>query len=533
MAGQQSQLEDDTREQPAEDGAERAAGSAARAAGRGIQAGGRKAADGLGKQGTDAALQKAGRTAAKEGARTAKRAAKTAAKRGARQGAKVAANGAASAALGAATGGTGLAVRVGVEVGWRLLRRFWPYLLVAAIVLGYAVFAAIVGVQAQVAAEQAAQNQCSPGGGGGSGGGTGGGGPGGGGTSHVYPAPPKVTITPNESEDQRYTALTPVYKAAARQFNLGSSGWAYLAGINDEETKFGLDDHTSTAGAEGWMQFEPSTFAIYAVQLQGLGKPTIDNFDDAIYAAANMMHSDGAPNDWDQAIFSYNHSDAYVANVQNDAQSFLHGQMPTGGGGGSGSTGTGGTTEEVSCAPTVAGVQYTDAKYPSIITSGQYAGEVAVPRSAPAPIQALLEAGNQIIGKPYPEPDQHYNNASMTGGLWPAYDCSASVSYVLYKAGLMSSTAKVSGEFENWDDPGEGKWLTVYSNQGHVFLLVGNRNQGVVLNTAWYASKVIPSRPSTGPRWQPVSTVGAQLAGDTYGGFKESHSNMPWDAPNG
>jgi hypothetical protein len=58
----------------------------------------------------------------------------------------------------------------------------------------------------------------------------------------------------------------------------------------------------------------------------------------------------------------------------------------------------------------------------------------------------------------------------------------------------------------------------VYANSGHAFIDVA----GVVMNTAWYAP-VQPTTPSSGPRWQPASTIAAQYAGDQYGGFVQRH----------
>ena len=63
--------------------------------------------------------------------------------------------------------------------------------------------------------------------------------------------------------------LMAIYEQAAGSYQLGPSGWAYLAAINEIETNFGHDLSTSTAGAIGWMQFEPGTWARYA----GLGRP--------------------------------------------------------------------------------------------------------------------------------------------------------------------------------------------------------------------------------------------------------------------
>ncbi|MBA3861591.1 MAG: hypothetical protein H0X56_06415, partial [Solirubrobacterales bacterium] len=51
------------------------------------------------------------------------------------------------------------------------------------------------------------------------------------------------------------------------------------------------------------------------------------------------------------------------------------------------------------------------------------------------------------------------------------YDCSGSVSYALYKAGLMESSMP-SGGFMDWEQPGEGDWVTVYANEGHMYMVV-------------------------------------------------------------
>lgn len=50
-------------------------------------------------------------------------------------------------------------------------------------------------------------------------------------------------------------------------------------------------------------------------------------------------------------------------------------------------------------------------------------------------------------------------------------DCSSSVSLALFRAGLFTSdTAIVSGAFNKWGDPGEGKFFTVWYNSGHVWI---------------------------------------------------------------
>ena len=68
-------------------------------------------------------------------------------------------------------------------------------------------------------------------------------------------------------------------------------------------------------------------------------------------------------------------------------------------------------------------------------------GVAYAPSEAPLAVQRAIWAGNQIHTKPYIA--VHYASLAW---LWPGYDCSGSVSYVLYKAGLLSSSPDVSGD---------------------------------------------------------------------------------------
>lgn len=85
--------------------------------------------------------------------------------------------------------------------------------------------------------------------------------------------------------------------------------WEYLAAVHLVETRMGRIRGTSTAGAQGPMQFLPSTFAQY-----GAGGD-INDPGDAIMAAGRMLANNGAPGDMSGALWSYNHSDRYVAAV--------------------------------------------------------------------------------------------------------------------------------------------------------------------------------------------------------------------------
>ena len=109
--------------------------------------------------------------------------------------------------------------------------------------------------------------------------------------------------------------LIPMYQRAAASYGLGPQGPAVLAGINEVETAFGTNLNISSAGAEGWMQFMPETWAGYGVDANGDGVKDPFNPEDAIFAAASYLSANGMPTDTYGAIFAYNHADWYVSEV--------------------------------------------------------------------------------------------------------------------------------------------------------------------------------------------------------------------------
>jgi membrane-bound lytic murein transglycosylase B len=113
--------------------------------------------------------------------------------------------------------------------------------------------------------------------------------------------------------------LIPIYQRASARYGLGSQGAAILAGINAVETGFGTNLGPSSAGAEGWMQFMPSTWAEWGVDANGDGVADPNNPEDAIYAAARYLAAAGMPTDTYGAIYAYNHADWYVSEVLADA----------------------------------------------------------------------------------------------------------------------------------------------------------------------------------------------------------------------
>jgi membrane-bound lytic murein transglycosylase B len=93
------------------------------------------------------------------------------------------------------------------------------------------------------------------------------------------------------------------YRAAQRRFGVH---WSILAAVNFVESAFNKLRNNSAAGAQGPMQFMPSTWRAY-----GLGG-NVHAPRDAIMGAANYLHANGAPKHNARALFRYNPSPLYV-----------------------------------------------------------------------------------------------------------------------------------------------------------------------------------------------------------------------------
>ena len=92
-------------------------------------------------------------------------------------------------------------------------------------------------------------------------------------------------------------------------------------------------------------------------------------------------------------------------------------------------------------------------------------GVALPPLDAPEEVKQIIEAGNIIARSPYKWGGGH--------GKWidDGYDCSGSVSFALAAAGLLGGPL-ASGPLMNWGEPGRGKWVTIYTHPGHVFMEV-------------------------------------------------------------
>jgi membrane-bound lytic murein transglycosylase B len=407
--------------------------------------------------------------------------------------------------------------------------------------------------------------------------------------------------------------LVPIYQRASAQYALGTQGPAVLAGINAVETGFGTNLGPSSAGAEGWMQFMPSTWATYGVDANGDGVADPNDPEDAIFAAARYLSAAGMPADTYGAIYAYNHADWYVSEVLANAgcyaaeigdsaftqagltpqievlrceaapgwkqqipadyleafeaaaaryelgkrgvwalaaiarleSNFGRGmskkQLDESGPLGleasewkqfrvdgdddghiersdvfdsaatlareiwsKGSLEAGvfahnqaawyveevlGEAEEIEggckthyvdwrVAPLAAETQVQGAE--AVI---QPNGLAAAPVSAPPAIKAAIAAANSIATTPYVWGGGHASFYSY------GYDCSGAVSFALYGAGLLDMPL-TSGSLESYGEPGPGKWITIYANATHTYMMIA----GLRWDTVGDAN-------GTGPRW--------------------------------
>ena len=113
------------------------------------------------------------------------------------------------------------------------------------------------------------------------------------------PVPARVRVGPPASAGR----LLAWYREAQRRFGVR---WQLLAAVNYVESAFGKVRSASGAGAQGPMQFLPSTWSAY-----GLGGDVHDPRD-AILGAANYLAASGARSDERAALYRYNHSTRYV-----------------------------------------------------------------------------------------------------------------------------------------------------------------------------------------------------------------------------
>lgn len=118
--------------------------------------------------------------------------------------------------------------------------------------------------------------------------------------------------------------------------------------------------------------------------------------------------------------------------------------------------------------------------------------------SHPPIVHQIVAAANELVDKPYKWGGGH-RYLYDTG-----FDCSGSISHVLYRAHLLDRPLS-SSAFAGYSMPGPGMYVTLYVNPGHhVFMEVC----GLRFDTSG-------SRTGEGPRWR--------IASRSYAGFYPRH----------
>jgi hypothetical protein len=304
-----------------------------------------------------------------------------------------------------------------------------------------------------------------------------------------------------------------LYVQAARRYGLD---WAVLAGIGRVECDHGRDPAPSctqegvvnSAGAGGPAQFLASTWRVYGVSAYGEGPPDRWNPADAIFAMANYLHAAGAPGDYRRALYAYNHAWWYVAEVLRWAAVYRAPPAPPAPR--SGPLTPAASGEGVSGAVD-AGIQGTGAA-PVQTIPGERAvlsprdGHVAlIPESAPPVVQAMVMAGNELQDLPY-GPAGHPDPLGAV-----SEDCSSTLNYVLYRAGVRPLAEIVrdnplAQDYVDWGLPGPGHWVTIYATTSptdHVFAVIA----GLRLDTSHNGTDIGPNRYEDGPRWRILDRI--------------------------
>lgn len=257
--------------------------------------------------------------------------------------------------------------------------------------------------------------------------------------------------------------LIPLFQEAAAESHLGPKGPSILASINYNESSFGTN-MGDPPGAYGWMSFLPESWSSFGVDGNEDGAKDAYDPEDAIPAAAGLLAHLGAPGNWHDAIYGYNHAEWYVEDVLADA-----------------------------------------AKWP--IPSIEGGTNCGAPSEAVA--KMIAEADRLSAMRPH--------TAYVWGGshgLTPTppngpFDCSSAVSHELQVGGFKNPTMTTIG-LSRWGKPGPGKWVTIlvkpFEPEAHTVLKF---MPGVTPPSKryWGTSGMVEA--GHGPGWIPESTFDA------------------------
>ncbi|HWE09797.1 MAG TPA: lytic murein transglycosylase [Solirubrobacteraceae bacterium] len=272
--------------------------------------------------------------------------------------------------------------------------------------------------------------------------------------------------------------LIPVYMEAGKRYDVP---WEVLASINAIESDYGRNLNTSSAGAVGWMQFEPSTWSQYGMAVDGHSVPNPYDPRDAIFSAARYLAAAGAAQDVPKAVFAYNHASWYVDEVMSRAKAIAgHVQY-----------------ESSTLRHGVFAV--------SFATGQKTAPKIRYTSGVLSHYDRLISAANMVSAANFP---YVWGGGHTQPSQFAPFDCSGSVSYVIQQAGYTVPTT-VSGDIPVWKFPAGPGQVTIFYNPTHTFMRIGDRYFG----TSGFA------RPGGGAGWFSVD----KLPADYLAQFREVH----------
>ena len=108
----------------------------------------------------------------------------------------------------------------------------------------------------------------------------------------------------------------------------------------------------------------------------------------------------------------------------------------------------------------------------------------------PPEVRAAIAAANELVGQPYVYGGGH-------GRVCGGYDCSGATSHVLRATGKLQGVL-CSGDFQSYGEAGPGRWISIYTRKGHVFLVLA----GLRYDTGWSGRA---TGRDEGPHWTTLS----------------------------
>jgi hypothetical protein len=251
------------------------------------------------------------------------------------------------------------------------------------------------------------------------------------------------------------------FEAAASRYELGKHGVWALAAVARLESNFGRGMTKAQLAHEGALGLDGWEWKRFRVDGDEDGHIRHGDIADSAATLAREMWAEGSVG---AGVFTHNQAEWYVQEVMQQAEEI-----------------------EGACK-----VSYMDWRVAPLASGSEVPGPEAVlnpdglasaPQSAPPAIKAAIAAANSIVTTPYVWGGGH--------GSWYSYgyDCSGAVSFALYGGGLLD-TPLTSGALESYGEPGPGKWITIYANATHTYM--------VVAGLRW---DTVGDENGTGPRW--------------------------------